>query len=259
MSGFWARLFGSKSKPPKPRSAVAANIVAPSARSHVTASNETTDKRQASVSDLGNQMESIAARSQDSAIKAKPERFLYAKDLIDAAYRGDLKAVHMLLDMGADANSRDEGLGNNRRTVLIAATENGHYDIVMALLNRGADVNARGLGGRTALVAAALKGHLAMVRALLEKGADVNVRDFNGNSALKLVSGEQREDIVSTLVSHGAVPDTNITPAKTNNIVFTARPVPAQTSKVNPTRDVTVHIPPRGAEFSRAFAFAVAV
>lgn len=48
------------------------------------------------------------------------------------------------------------------------------------VLNRGADVNARGRWHKTTLHNAAETANLAMIEALMHRGADVNVRDFVG-------------------------------------------------------------------------------
>ena len=64
------------------------------------------------------------------------------------------------------------------------ASYGGHLDVVWALLEKGADVNARrNEDGVTPLIAASAQGHVDVVRALLEKGADVDVCDcaFNRN------------------------------------------------------------------------------
>ena len=48
---------------------------------------------------------------------------------------------------------------------------------VEALLDRGADVDAKDIDGRTALMLAIQNGHLDVVKALIAKGADVNAKD----------------------------------------------------------------------------------
>jgi len=45
------------------------------------------------------------------------------------------------------------------RTALMAASDNGHFDVVKMLLDNGADVNAKDQNGRTALYFAKEKGH----------------------------------------------------------------------------------------------------
>jgi uncharacterized protein len=65
---------------------------------------------------------------------------------------------------------------------LIISAENGELNRVRALLEKGADVNARSDGGHTALMLAAAAGHLEIVKALLNAGADANIRGISFHS-----------------------------------------------------------------------------
>lgn len=93
-------------------------------------------------------------------------------DLIKAASIGDISAVKALLEKGADVNAKN----NDGTTALIQASEYGYSDIVKMLLAKGADVNAIDEFGRMALFVASMQGHYDIVKALLEKGADVNAK-----------------------------------------------------------------------------------
>ena len=55
---------------------------------------------------------------------------------------------------------------------------------IQALLQAGADVNAKDEDGRTALIAASTEDNPEMVRLLLQAGASVNVKDKKGRTAL---------------------------------------------------------------------------
>ena len=70
--------------------------------------------------------------------------------------------------------------------LLKAVEETGAVTQVKALLEQGADADAKSRIGVTALMAAAGLNHLDIVKLLVENGADVNVRDNNGDSALRL-------------------------------------------------------------------------
>ncbi|MBT4803437.1 MAG: ankyrin repeat domain-containing protein [Legionellales bacterium] len=71
-------------------------------------------------------------------------------------------------------------------TALSVAAENGHIDIVNALLDKEEiKVNAVNQHGDTALICAAAKGHIDIVKALLGKeGIDVDVANDSGYTAL---------------------------------------------------------------------------
>jgi len=87
--------------------------------------------------------------------------------LIEAARMGDTEKAQALLERGADVNARN----NECVTALMAAAAEGHTDTVQALLEKGADVNAKNNDGKTALMRAKEKGHKEIVRMLKEVGA----------------------------------------------------------------------------------------
>ena len=69
-------------------------------------------------------------------------------------------------------------------TALLLASQLGRVDIVRALLDGGADVNAKRNDGLTALMTASQSGLVDFVQALIAKGADVNAKDNNDLTAL---------------------------------------------------------------------------
>ncbi len=88
----------------------------------------------------------------------------------EAARRGDLKMVKILVDGGAEINPRNRGDGS----ALLEAAKKGHAKVVEFLLTRGADVRAGTRYDGTPLIAAADGHHLQVMRLLVEHGADVN-------------------------------------------------------------------------------------
>ena len=81
-----------------------------------------------------------------------------------------------------DLTNRDK----RRRTALYAAIDMGHTELVVLLLDKGADVNQRDVNGVTPLMAAGQSGgpYKALVRLLLSKGADEGLKDKQGLTAL---------------------------------------------------------------------------
>ena len=61
----------------------------------------------------------------------------------------------------------------DRGRQLVAAAKEGNLDILLQLLDQGADVNKQ-VNNTTALIAAAEKGHQGVVSLLLDQGADIN-------------------------------------------------------------------------------------
>jgi len=120
--------------------------------------------------------------------------------LIEAASKGDSEVVEALLDSGADINARDE----QNQTALHQAANRGHTAVVKFLLERGADVNAKNLFGQTPLLAPVSRGSLDTVRALLSAGADVDARSgLTGQTPLLIVSSGPTK-VVEALLEEGA-------------------------------------------------------
>jgi ankyrin repeat protein len=119
-----------------------------------------------------------------------------------AAFFGHPDLAKALLDRGADVNARSTNAMKN--TPLHAAAAGGRTELVDLLLHRGADANARQEGGSTALHSAAQAGNREMVAVLLANGAEVNARADNQQSALDLALTKGRAEVVTLLEELGA-------------------------------------------------------
>ena len=112
-----------------------------------------------------------------------------------------LSKVRLALAAGADVNAKGDG----GRTALMSATLEGHKGVVKLLLENGAEVNDKDDGGRTALLIASYNGHKDVVVLLLSKfKADVNAKDILGWTALIVASGKGHADCVSVLLENSA-------------------------------------------------------
>jgi ankyrin repeat protein len=124
--------------------------------------------------------------------------------LMRAALFGTVGDVRRLASNGADVNAVSTPLAI---TALMCAAHDAEKARV--LITAGADVNAKTKTGHTALVIAAnYLGAVGTVKALLERGADVNARTTRPsflNSAL--ASGVSRGDreLIKTLLERGSV------------------------------------------------------
>ncbi len=94
-----------------------------------------------------------------------------AEALITAARAGQLDAIAVLLQAGADPNVRG---GVNDWTPVMHAIHKNQRQSVLALLKGGADVNAKNRKGLTALIMAAGYGYADIVRDLLARGASAD-------------------------------------------------------------------------------------
>ena len=124
--------------------------------------------------------------------------------LILAAERGDEAIVRSLLrkkaDLKAVARLSPMG-GTNADTALKRAAAGGHTAAARALLDNGADIDAKGGSGDTALMIASAAGQEGVVRLLVEKGADVGLRNQAGKSALGMAQASGRTGIVRILLA----------------------------------------------------------
>jgi ankyrin repeat protein len=192
-----------------------------------------------------------AATPADSARRAAEPQSLSYGQLIGgkggltplhfAAREGNLRTVQALLDAGADI---DQVTGGDHSSPLLIATVNGHFDLALLLLERGADPNLASDAGAAPLYAAinvqwAPKAlypqptaqkqqnatYLELAEALLKAGADVNARltkhlwymsynfdllDVNTAGATPFWRAAYATDVemMRLLVAHGA--DTNV-------------------------------------------------
>lgn len=82
---------------------------------------------------------------------------------------------------------------------LINEAINGNADAVRALLNKGADVNAKDGNAETVLMKAAYYGYADVVRVLIEKGASVEAKNNSGETALQLAGKRNQSAVVQLL------------------------------------------------------------
>ncbi len=131
------------------------------------------------------------------AVRAAPD-----SPVADAAQRGDLAAVRLLLRDGADVNAaQGDGM-----TALHWAAERGNRQLAEVLLYAGARVDAgTRIGHYTPLHLAARAAHGQVVTLLLDEGADPEARTTNsGASALHLAAGAGDPSVIEALVEAGA-------------------------------------------------------
>jgi ankyrin repeat protein len=118
------------------------------------------------------------------------------QDLYDAIEQRDVERVQALLRQGADPQSTWRGFqllsarDQDRRQrfdapPLIRAIQLNQPEIAAALIDKGADVNARDASGTPALMLAAQQGQTTLVKLLLDRGADVQATNRDGNTILR--------------------------------------------------------------------------
>jgi hypothetical protein len=89
--------------------------------------------------------------------------------------------------------------------VLMIAAMTNQPDLVDLLIDRGADVNAKGTWGATALHMAALRGSADAVEALLHHSANVNAKSDNDNSTPLFWACRGSREMFAMRGNHSAV------------------------------------------------------
>jgi ankyrin repeat protein len=118
-------------------------------------------------------------------------------DLFDAVRGGDAGRVKALLQSGADANARDD-IG---ATPLLYAAALPSQDCLRVLLDGGADVNASTTNGSTALMWATADA--PTVRLLLDRGAAVNAKTKDDTTALVTAARRGNAEVMKLLLARG--------------------------------------------------------
>ena len=119
--------------------------------------------------------------------------------LMLAVFQGDDESARALLDHGAQVNARDD-MG---ASALMVADDRECADL---LLQQGADVNARDCYGTTVLMHA-VQNDRAWIARLLDHGADVNAANLSGRTALMQAVFYGEPDNVRLLLARGANPN----------------------------------------------------
>ncbi len=125
-----------------------------------------------------------------------------------AATAWDVPRLRLLLEFGADVAARDAG-GHNPlyRVANGGGCEEEGRAAVELLIGHGAEVNqVTGIGGMTPLHMSARRGTTRIAEALLDAGADIEARDKNGESPLRRAVNCGQERMVCLLLSRGANP-----------------------------------------------------
>ena len=115
---------------------------------------------------------------------------------------GDLEEVKAVL---AEYDADDLPL----EAAMLVACQNGHTNVVKALLRDGADggpTNRHGESGYTCLHFAASRGHEAIINLLVADGAvvDADIPDRVGNTPLHVAALAGRKNVIEALLRHQA-------------------------------------------------------
>ena len=132
--------------------------------------------------------------------------------LMIACVKGNKDAINVLLNAGADRNITDaDGCAYLHYAVYGRCSK----DVLRAIIDDGADVNARSKNSVTALMGACAKGYEGGIDVLLKAGADPNIMDDAGSTCLQYaLHGSCTKHVLQTIIDHGV----NINARKKNNV-----------------------------------------
>ncbi|KAI1174763.1 hypothetical protein F4777DRAFT_589005 [Nemania sp. FL0916] len=136
----------------------------------------------------------------ESGYNADPFDGHNATPLSYAARLGHVGITKVLLEKGADPNTKDHG----EWTPLLYSAFKGHDIIVDHLLQMGASTEALDKFGRRPLHYAVDGDHGNVVKQLFANGANANITDYHGRTALLVAVELSLTDMVQCLLEHGA-------------------------------------------------------
>jgi hemoglobin len=133
------------------------------------------------------------------------ERYSGRTLLHGAAAAGNLATVELLLRLGAGPDIADAGGHAPLYCVANECKVRGGANVVRALVQAGASVDARdGVKHCTALHMAARRGNVEVAEALLDCGAGIGVRDSLGDTPLRRAVNCHKTDVATLLLARGS-------------------------------------------------------
>ncbi|KAJ1483169.1 ankyrin repeat-containing domain protein, partial [Baffinella frigidus] len=116
--------------------------------------------------------------------------------LFTAALLGLEEEVRQLHAEGANL---EQGGGVKNSPPLFAAVWGNHLNVVLLLLQLGANIHATNNDGATPLHFAAFKGHTDLARLLLERGADLGDETITGMTPEDIATSKGRVETAAML------------------------------------------------------------
>ena len=153
-----------------------------------------------------------AERGDVSAVRilletgADPDRFdSTGRGPLYYAARSSFQCVKLLLDAGADPRQTDK----NRYNALHCATVRDEPETIRILVSAGTNINGKSILGSAPLANAAARNFVVSSKVLLECGADPNSVDNEGDTPLCEAVFHRAHGVLRLLFQNGSIPRTN--------------------------------------------------
>ncbi|CAI2311269.1 unnamed protein product [Caenorhabditis sp. 36 PRJEB53466] len=126
------------------------------------------------------------------------DRDLPKLELLNAAFHGDIDKIDSLM---RERKVHIDSVDDDDVTALHIAAAMGNNNLVLRLLDYGANIDACNQLGMTAYHYAAREGKLAVIDTLLQRGANYQQKTYLGVTALTLACAGGHADVVRRLLS----------------------------------------------------------
>ena len=123
--------------------------------------------------------------------------------MLAAQYNRCVAVLNALIVAGADIQEAEPKYRSN--SLHLAANSTKNAKVIEALLNAGANIDARNYLGETALIMAVNSNpETRIATTLISLGADINACDYQGHSVTEYAKAAKRTYIVNLLKEQGA-------------------------------------------------------
>ena len=124
--------------------------------------------------------------------------------MLAAQYNHSVVVLKAIIEAGADIHEAEPKYRSN--ALHLAANSSKNPKVIEALLDAGANIDARNYLGETALIMAVNSNDETKITTqLIKSGADINARDYQGHSVLDYAKNAKKTYIINLLKDKGAV------------------------------------------------------